>query len=154
MRCNIARTDIYGHSATGSDHNSCGRKFQWRAAAHGRRDLVNLSARSACRRPRSPHRRRRRNRSGCQADTYVLWGETYAQVRELTAHVGAVAAKHGRRAPRFIRLGREPTYSENRSLNRSSLNRSCSNRPVARARSPYRCRNDRRGLQLLPGSRH
>jgi hypothetical protein len=36
--------DIYGHSATGFDHNSCGRQFQWRAAARGRRDLVNIGS--------------------------------------------------------------------------------------------------------------
>ena len=39
--------------------------------------------------------------AGKHADTYALWGETYAQVRELTARVRAAAAKHGRRAPRF-----------------------------------------------------
>jgi len=39
--------------------------------------------------------------AGRHADTYALWGETYAQVRELTAGVRAAAAKHGRPVPRF-----------------------------------------------------
>jgi alkanesulfonate monooxygenase len=39
--------------------------------------------------------------AGKHADTYALWGESYAQVREITARVRAAAAKHGRLAPRF-----------------------------------------------------
>jgi alkanesulfonate monooxygenase len=39
--------------------------------------------------------------AGKQADTFALWGESYAQVREQTAKVRAAAAKHGRPAPRF-----------------------------------------------------
>ena len=39
--------------------------------------------------------------AGKHADTYALWGESYAQVREQTARVRAAAAKHGRPAPRF-----------------------------------------------------
>src|SRR5882757_3134447 len=35
------------------------------------------------------------------ADTFALWGESYAQVRDVTARVRAAAAKHGRPAPRF-----------------------------------------------------
>src|SRR5277367_1202022 len=35
------------------------------------------------------------------ADTFALWGESYAQVRDVTARVRAAAAKHGRRTPRF-----------------------------------------------------
>src|SRR6201993_2313691 len=35
------------------------------------------------------------------ADTYALWGESYAQVREQTARVRDAAAKHGRPPPRF-----------------------------------------------------
>jgi len=38
--------------------------------------------------------------AGRQADTYMLWGETRAQVREQVARVGAAAARHGRN-PRF-----------------------------------------------------
>ncbi|GJE26848.1 LLM class flavin-dependent oxidoreductase [Methylobacterium organophilum] len=38
--------------------------------------------------------------AGRHADTYALWGETLAQVRELIARVRAAAAPHGRR-PRF-----------------------------------------------------
>ncbi|WP_342363091.1 LLM class flavin-dependent oxidoreductase [Terrarubrum flagellatum] len=38
--------------------------------------------------------------AGKHADIYALWGETYAQVRELTARVTAAAAPHGR-SPRF-----------------------------------------------------
>jgi alkanesulfonate monooxygenase len=34
--------------------------------------------------------------AGKHADVYALWGETHAQVRELTARVRAEAAKHGR----------------------------------------------------------
>ncbi|HMK82015.1 MAG TPA: LLM class flavin-dependent oxidoreductase [Xanthobacteraceae bacterium] len=34
--------------------------------------------------------------AGKHADIYALWGETYAQVRELTARVRAAAAAHGR----------------------------------------------------------
>ena len=34
--------------------------------------------------------------AGRHADVYALWGETHAQVRELTARVRAEAAKHGR----------------------------------------------------------
>lgn len=34
--------------------------------------------------------------AGKHADVYALWGETYAQVRELTTRVRAEAAKHGR----------------------------------------------------------
>ena len=39
--------------------------------------------------------------SGKHADTFALWGESYAQVREVTARVRAAAAKHGRPSPRF-----------------------------------------------------
>jgi len=39
--------------------------------------------------------------AGRHADTFALWGESYAQVREQTARVRAAAAKHGRPAPRF-----------------------------------------------------
>ena len=39
--------------------------------------------------------------AGKHADTYALWGESYAQVREQTARVRDAAAKHGRPAPRF-----------------------------------------------------
>lgn len=38
--------------------------------------------------------------AGRHADTYALWGETHAQVRELIGRVRAEAARHGR-APRF-----------------------------------------------------
>lgn len=38
--------------------------------------------------------------AGRHADTYALWGETQAQVRELIGRVRAAAAPHGR-APRF-----------------------------------------------------
>lgn len=34
--------------------------------------------------------------SAKHADTYMLWGETHAQVREMTARLRAEAAKHGR----------------------------------------------------------
>ncbi len=34
--------------------------------------------------------------AGKHADIYALWGETHAQVRELTARVRAAAARHGR----------------------------------------------------------
>jgi len=39
--------------------------------------------------------------AGKHADTFALWGESYAQVREQTARVRATAARHGRAAPRF-----------------------------------------------------
>ncbi len=39
--------------------------------------------------------------AGKHADTFALWGESYAQVREQTARVRAAAAQHGRPAPRF-----------------------------------------------------
>jgi alkanesulfonate monooxygenase len=39
--------------------------------------------------------------AGKHADTFALWGESYAQVREQTARVRAAAAKHGRPTPRF-----------------------------------------------------
>jgi alkanesulfonate monooxygenase len=39
--------------------------------------------------------------AGKHADTFALWGESYAQVREQTARVRAAAVKHGRPAPRF-----------------------------------------------------
>jgi len=39
--------------------------------------------------------------AGKHADTFALWGESYAQVREQTAKVAAAAARHGRAAPRF-----------------------------------------------------
>jgi len=38
--------------------------------------------------------------AGRHADTYALWGETHAQVREITARVNASAARHGR-TPRY-----------------------------------------------------
>ncbi len=38
--------------------------------------------------------------AGKHADIYALWGETHAQVRELTARVRAAAARHSR-SPRF-----------------------------------------------------
>ncbi len=34
--------------------------------------------------------------AGKHADVFALWGETYAQVREITARVSAAAAQHGR----------------------------------------------------------
>jgi alkanesulfonate monooxygenase len=39
--------------------------------------------------------------AGKHADTFALWGESYAQVREQTARVRDAAAKYGRPAPRF-----------------------------------------------------
>jgi alkanesulfonate monooxygenase len=39
--------------------------------------------------------------AGKHADTFALWGESYAQVREQTARVRAAAVKLGRAAPRF-----------------------------------------------------
>ena len=39
--------------------------------------------------------------AGKHADTFALWGESYAQVRDVTARVRAAAAKHGRPTPRF-----------------------------------------------------
>jgi len=39
--------------------------------------------------------------AGKHADTFALWGESYAQVRDVTARVRASAAKHGRPTPRF-----------------------------------------------------
>jgi alkanesulfonate monooxygenase len=39
--------------------------------------------------------------AGKHADTYALWGESYAQVRETITKVSAAAGRHGRRAPRF-----------------------------------------------------
>jgi alkanesulfonate monooxygenase len=39
--------------------------------------------------------------AGKHADTFALWGESYAQVREQTARVRNAAARHGRPAPRF-----------------------------------------------------
>jgi alkanesulfonate monooxygenase len=35
------------------------------------------------------------------ADTFALWGESYAQVRDVTARVRTAAAKYGRPCPRF-----------------------------------------------------
>src|SRR5438067_1312411 len=35
------------------------------------------------------------------ADTFALWGESYAQVRDVTARVRAAAARYGRPTPRF-----------------------------------------------------
>ncbi|MEH2468809.1 alkanesulfonate monooxygenase [Nitrobacteraceae bacterium AZCC 2161] len=39
--------------------------------------------------------------AGKHADTFALWGESYAQVRDVTARVRTAAAKHGRPTPRF-----------------------------------------------------
>src|ERR1700688_473172 len=39
--------------------------------------------------------------AGKHADTFALWGESYAQVRDVTARVRTAAAKHGRTTPRF-----------------------------------------------------
>lgn len=39
--------------------------------------------------------------SGKHADTFALWGESYAQVRDVTGRVRAAAAKHGRPSPSF-----------------------------------------------------
>jgi alkanesulfonate monooxygenase len=39
--------------------------------------------------------------AGKHADTFALWGESYAQVRDQTARVRDAAAKQGRPAPRF-----------------------------------------------------
>ncbi|HEY8337377.1 MAG TPA: LLM class flavin-dependent oxidoreductase [Tardiphaga sp.] len=39
--------------------------------------------------------------AGKHADTFALWGESYAQVRDVTARVHTAAAKHGRPTPRF-----------------------------------------------------
>src|SRR3979409_1871430 len=39
--------------------------------------------------------------AGKHADTFALWGESYAQLRDVTARVRGAAAKHGRPAPRF-----------------------------------------------------
>jgi alkanesulfonate monooxygenase SsuD/methylene tetrahydromethanopterin reductase-like flavin-dependent oxidoreductase (luciferase family) len=36
------------------------------------------------------------------ADTFALWGESYAQVRDVTSRVRTAAAKHGRTAPRIV----------------------------------------------------
>ena len=39
--------------------------------------------------------------AGKHADTFALWGESYAQVREVTARVRSAAARYGRTPPRF-----------------------------------------------------
>ena len=39
--------------------------------------------------------------AGKHADTFALWGESYAQVRDVTSRVRTAAAKHGRPTPRF-----------------------------------------------------
>src|SRR5882672_3604561 len=39
--------------------------------------------------------------AGKHADTFALWGESYAQVRDVTARVRTAAARHGRPTPRF-----------------------------------------------------
>lgn len=39
--------------------------------------------------------------AGKHADTFALWGESYAQVRDVTARVHTAAARHGRATPRF-----------------------------------------------------
>jgi alkanesulfonate monooxygenase len=39
--------------------------------------------------------------AGKHADTFALWGESYAQVRDVTSRVRVAAAKHGRPPPRF-----------------------------------------------------
>jgi len=39
--------------------------------------------------------------AGKHADTFALWGESYAQVRDVTSRVRAAAAKHGRPTPSF-----------------------------------------------------
>jgi alkanesulfonate monooxygenase len=39
--------------------------------------------------------------AGKHADTFALWGESYAQVRDVTSRVRSAAAKHGRPVPRF-----------------------------------------------------
>ena len=48
--------------------------------------------------------------AGRHADTYALWGETYAQVRELIGRVRAAAVPHGR-SPRFS-LSLRPILAE------------------------------------------
>ena len=49
--------------------------------------------------------------AGKQADTFALWGESYAQVRDVTARVRAAAARHGRPTPRFS-LSVRPIFAE------------------------------------------
>src|SRR4030088_902596 len=39
--------------------------------------------------------------AGKHADTFALWGESYAQARDVTSRVRAAATKHGRPTPRF-----------------------------------------------------
>ena len=39
--------------------------------------------------------------AGKHADTFALWGESYAQVRDITSRVHNAAVKHGRPTPRF-----------------------------------------------------
>ncbi len=39
--------------------------------------------------------------AGKHADTFALWGESYAQVRDVTSRVQVAAATHGRPTPRF-----------------------------------------------------
>jgi alkanesulfonate monooxygenase len=39
--------------------------------------------------------------AGKHADTFAIWGESYAQVRDITGRVRAAAARHGRPTPRF-----------------------------------------------------
>ncbi|QDM22187.1 LLM class flavin-dependent oxidoreductase [Tardiphaga sp. vice154] len=39
--------------------------------------------------------------AGKHADSFALWGESYAQVRDVTSRVRAAAARHGRPPPRF-----------------------------------------------------
>jgi alkanesulfonate monooxygenase len=39
--------------------------------------------------------------AGKHADTFALWGESYAQVRDITSRVHSAATQHGRPTPRF-----------------------------------------------------
>jgi len=49
--------------------------------------------------------------AGKHGDTFALWGESYAQVRDVTARVRQAAARHGRPAPRFS-LSVRPVLAE------------------------------------------
>src|SRR6266576_6813536 len=44
--------------------------------------------------------------AGKHADTFALWGESYAQVRDVTSRVRVAATKYGRPTPRFSLLVR------------------------------------------------
>ena len=84
--------------------------------------------------------------AGKHADTFALWGKSYAQVRDVTSRVRAAAARHGHPTPRFS-LSVRPILAdtEERAWDKAEENAGTRNRVAGQDRLSQAGRRPRNG---------